>query len=275
MLTIPMKTKGAYNSRTILEINLVSSGAAGANRTQSQLVQSKPQPAQSRPQPTQSRPQPAQSRPQPVQSRLQPAQSRPQPVLATPIREFPIPELMKPLRKGQKVPLETGGTLQGIEARLGWNVKNEACDLDVSAFLLGRAGKVIGDDWFVFYGQTKSPDGSTVFYENSGADREMIKINFSGLDPRVQKIVFVLTINEAVEKRLNFSMIKDAYIRIMDSVTQREIVSFKMDEYYENVTSMMIGEVYRHNGQWKFNAVGNGVARDLRGLCELYGVEVL
>ena len=69
-------------------------------------------------------------------------------------------------------------------------------------------------------------------------------------------------------------MIEDAYIRIIDSGSNKELVSFVMDEYYDNVTSMMIGEVYRHNGLWKFNAVGNGVARDLAGLCELYGVQV-
>jgi len=75
----------------------------------------------------------------------------------------------------------------------------------------------------------------------------------------------VLTINEAIEKHLNFSMLKDAYIRILDASDNSELVSFKMDEYYSNVTSMMIGEVYRHNGTWKFNAIGNGVARDLAG----------
>ena len=87
--------------------------------------------------------------------------------------------------------------------------------------------------------------------------------------------VFVLTINEALEKHLSFSMVKDAYIRIINADNNSELVSFKMDEYYSNVISMMIGELYIHNGMWKFNAVGNGVARDLAGLCELYGVRVV
>ena len=63
-------------------------------------------------------------------------------------------------------------------------------------------------------------------------------------------------------------------LKITDT-SDTELVSFKMDEYYSNVTSMMIGEVYRHNGIWKFNAIGNGVTRDLAGLCELYGVQVI
>jgi tellurium resistance protein TerD len=187
----------------------------------------------------------------------------------------PIPALKNPVQKGQKIPLENGHSLSKVQARLGWNVTNPSCDVDVSAFLLSQTGKVIGDDWFVFYGQETSPDQSTTFSLDDGADREIISIDLNRLNPAVSKIVFVLTINEALEKRLNFSMLKDAYIRITDTVTGTELVSFRMDEYYSNVTSMMIGEVYRHNGNWKFNAIGNGVARDLAGLCELYGVQVV
>lgn len=191
------------------------------------------------------------------------------------ISSIPIPSLKKPIQKGQKVVLENGIRLSKIEARLGWNVKNSACDVDVSAFLLNNTGKVIGDTWFVFYGQDTSPDKSTIFSVEQGQDREIISIDFTKLNPAVTKIVFVLTINEALERRLNFSMLRDAYIRIIDTETNSELVSFKMEEYYSNVTSMMIGEIYQHNGAWKFSAVGNGVARDLAGLCELYGVQVI
>jgi len=187
----------------------------------------------------------------------------------------PAPSLLHPIRKGQKVPLESQGKLAEIDACLGWGVSNTACDVDVSAFLLDSTGKVPADTWFVFYGQTQSPDGSTKFLSGQGGDREIISVDLTRLNANVQKIVFVLTINEAFEKNLNFSMLKDAYVRIMDQTSKKEIVSFRMEEYYSNVTSMMIGEIYRHNGQWKFNAVGNGVARDLAGLCEFYGVQVI
>lgn len=186
----------------------------------------------------------------------------------------PLPPLVHMVQKGQKTPLENSGKLTSIKACLGWNVKNPACDVDVSAFLLGSSGKVIGDSWFVFYGQTESPDHSTVFHADGGADREIISVDFTRLDPSVARIVFVLTINEAFEKNLNFGMLEDAYIRIMDPAGT-ELVSFKMDEYYTNVTSMMIGELYLHNGAWKFNAIGNGVAKDLAGLCGLYDVQVI
>ncbi len=193
----------------------------------------------------------------------------------TTVAQKPIPALLNPVRKGQKVALETNTKLTKIVARLGWNVLNPNCDVDVSAFLLNNTGKVIGDDWFVFYGQEQSPDCSTRFSIDSGQDRELISIDLNRLNPSVAKIVFVLTINEALERRLNFSMLKDAYVRIMDGITNSELVSFKMTDYYSNVTSMMIGEIYLHNGKWKFNAIGNGVARDLAGLCELYGVQVI
>ena len=186
---------------------------------------------------------------------------------------MPVPRLINEARKGQKVQLAAAGSLRRIRASMGWNVINPNCDVDVSAFLL-RNGRVLGDDWFVFYGQETSPDGSTVFSSNSSSDRESISIDFTKLNTSVDRIVFILTINEATEKRLNFSMIKDAYIRIIDTSSNRELVSFKIDEYYSNVISMTIGEVYLHNGNWKFNAVGNGVGKDLAGLCQQYGVQV-
>jgi len=187
----------------------------------------------------------------------------------------PTPPLLRMVQKGQKVPL-TGITAQSkVKVCLGWNTTNGMCDVDVSAFLLNATGRVIGDDWFVFYGQTTSPDNSTAFFMDNGADREYITIDFARLNPNVTKIVFVLTINEALEKNLNFSMLKDAYIRILDSGTNQEYSSFKMTDYYSNVTSMMIGEIYLHNNSWKFNAIGNGVARDLAGLCDLYGVQTI
>ncbi len=202
-----------------------------------------------------------------------PAYSAPQQAPAQ-LPDMQLPQLTHTIQKGQKVPLGNGVPLQNISVKMGWNVNRAECDVDVSAFLLGDTGKVPGDDWFVFYGQPQSPDGSTIFSQGTGGDREEISVNFDKLNPAVSKIVFVLTINEALEKRLNFSMVRDAYIRILDSASGAELVSFLMTDYYANVTSMMIGELYLYKGAWKFNAVGNGVAKDLAGLCELYGVQV-
>lgn len=202
----------------------------------------------------------------------------PQPVIqpSPALPDMVVPNLTNPLRKGQKTTLDPQNRgLQSLKACFGWNIKDSRCDMDASAFLVTNTGKVPGDEWFVFYGQTVSPDSSVQFGEDpSRKDREVISVNFQRLNNSIQKIIFVLTINEAFENNLNFSMIKDAYIRILNGATNQELVSYKLDEYYSNVTSMTIGELYIHNGQWKFNPVGNGVHQDLAGQCAIYGVEI-
>lgn len=243
MINVPMKTCGPITRQTVLSINQKNIQSAQTSQTIDSINHGKA------------------------------ASSEPA-APAAPVVRRPIPNFLKPVQKGQKVPLETAGKLTKIKACFGWNVTNPSCDVDVSAFLLNSSGRVLGDMWFVFYGQEASPDGSTVFSVDNGADRELISVDFTKLNPGVSKIVFVLTINEALEKHLNFSMLNEAYVRIINCADNNELTSFKMNEYYSNVTSMMIGEIYQHNGAWKFNAVGNGVERDLAGLCELYGVQV-
>lgn len=184
-----------------------------------------------------------------------------------------IPALKRTVRKGQKFPLQLNGSA-AVQACFGWHVSDARCDVDVSAFLLGEDGRVLGDDWFVFYGQPASPDRSVRWRLSDGQDREIIEIDLDKIDAGVARVVFVLTINEALTQKLNFGMLRDTYVRILQRYDGAELVSFQMEEYYDNVISMMIGELYRHQGAWKFYAVGNGMARDLAGICQFYGVEV-
>ena len=188
-------------------------------------------------------------------------------------KHITLPSLTKRVSKGQKVPLNLSS--KKIKVNFGWNVKNPACDVDVSAFLLAGNGKVVGDDYFVFYGQESSPEKSVLFKNVETANvLEVFDIDTAVLNPAVAKIVFVMTINDALENSLNFSMLKDAYIQIADPLNNTELASFLVEEYYNNINSMMMGEIYLHNGVWKFNAIGNGVNKDLAGLCEFYGVAV-
>lgn len=188
-------------------------------------------------------------------------------------KHITLPSLTKRVSKGQKVPLNLSS--KKIKVNFGWNVKNSACDVDVSAFLLSGSGKVVGDDYFVFYGQESSPEKSVLFKNVETANvLEVFDIDTSVLNPAVAKIVFVMTINDALENSLNFSMLKDAYIQIVDPINNTDLASFLVEEYYNNINSMMMGEIYLHNGAWKFNAIGNGVNKDLAGLCEFYGVAV-
>ena len=100
----------------------------------------------------------------------------------------------------------------------------------------------------------------------------MISIDFSKLDSRVKRIVFVLSIYEALEKQLDFTMLKDIYIRIMDK-NDTELVSFMVEESGTNMASMLIGEIYQYKDKWKFSAVGSGFVKDLAVVGEWYGVK--
>ena len=164
--------------------------------------------------------------------------SPPSPYSSPPARHWrtcPFLVYKTPCKKGRKSSFQLNDVL---EACFGWNTTDGRCDLDVSAFLLGADGKVLGDSWFVFYGQTQSPDKSTEFISEGSGCRETIRVSLGRLDTRVQRIVFVLTINEALENRLHFGMVKDAYIAIRKQAAKgNDIAGFLMTEYYTNVVS--------------------------------------
>ena len=256
---IPMNTKGCLSADGLMALN------NGMNMQTQQMAQ--PMMNQQMAQPQMQQPMMNQQMAQP---QMQPA---PQP------KQRPNGGGVH-LKKGQKVALAgvNGAQLTNVDICLGWDVTNGACDLDASAFMLGADGRVPGDDWFVFYGQTNSPDGSIIHSGDSQGDGigddEIISINLNKVNGNVQKITFVVTINEALERGLNFSMVANAYVRVVDKTTGQELNKFILTDYYANVTSMVVGELYRHNGVWKFNAVGDGVAKDLAGLCAMYGVNV-
>lgn len=111
------------------------------------------------------------------------------------------------LRKGQKMNLSPDNSIHEVDIGLGWDAV-QGYDLDASAFMLGANGKVLGDDWFVFYGQTSSPDGAIHHSGDSNGvgdgDDEIIHINLDKVNPQVQKIVFIVTIDSALERGYNF-----------------------------------------------------------------------
>ena len=284
MFNIPMNTSGALSAEGLLALNQTGSAGMLANNVgqPQQTANFNQPPMQS--QPANTYQPPMQS--QPANTYQPPIQSQPANTYQPPMQNQPAVSRQRPagtgvkLKKGQKVSLsQMNPNLSEIQVCLGWDILNQACDLDASAFMLGANNKVIGDDWFVFYGQPNSPDGSVVHSGDStnGAavgDDEIITVNLNRLNPNVQKIAFVVTINEALERHLNFSMVQNAYVRVVDKSTGKELVKFMLTEYFASVTSMVVGEVYNKGGQWRFNPVGNGFAEDLAGLCGVYGVNV-
>ena len=249
-----------------------------------------PQPTQTRaPQPTQTRaPQPTQTRaPQPTQTRApQPTQARASQPAAQDIPRRPQRPQLPPaeiiLKKGEKYSLTKNNPLStNLRVGIGWDFSSAVdYDIDIEAFILNEREVVPDDSWIVFYGQLKSPDNAVIHRGDSsnganfGADCEQIDVNLSLIDKGISKIAFVVTINEAKLHGYNFSGIKNAHIRISDVKTGKEIVRYQLTDYYKEVVSMVVGELYLRNGEWRFNPVGMGTGDDLEGLCNRYGIEV-
>lgn len=178
------------------------------------------------------------------------------------------------LQKGQKISLSNlSPNINNIEVKLGWQT-NSMIDIDAEAFLLNSKDKIISDEWFVFYNQDISPDKSVKLRARNSSNKEIFDVSLSKINPIINKIVFVLTINEALEKKQNFSQVSNAYIEIKDCYTNLKLIRFDLTDYYSQVISMMVGEIYQKNNQWRFNPIGNGIGDDLLGLCNFYGVEV-
>ena len=188
------------------------------------------------------------------------------------------------LRKGQKVDLTKGNpNLKKVLIGLGWDTNKydgvHDFDLDAAAFLLGANGKVTSDDDFVFYNNLKHKSGSVEHMgdnltgEGEGDDEE-IKIDLSKVPQTIEKIDFTVTIYEAVERKQSFGQVENAYIRVVDDTTGNELIRYDLGEDFSIETAVVVGELYRHGGEWKFNAIGSGFEGGLASLGKNYGVNV-
>lgn len=186
------------------------------------------------------------------------------------------------LVKGQRISLtKQAPGLKNILVGLGWDVKryhgDADFDLDASVFMLGANGKVPSNDEFIFYGQTKYKNGSV---EHTGDNRtgegdgddESIKVNLSMIPSNIERLVFTVTIYEAEKRKQNFGQVENAYIRIINEETGKEICRFDLGEEFSIVNSVNIGEIYKENNEWRFNSVGAGYANGLEGFVNDYGV---
>ncbi|WP_112383269.1 TerD family protein [Sphingomonas carotinifaciens] len=187
------------------------------------------------------------------------------------------------LSKGGNVSLskEEPG-LSRILIGLGWDIRTTDgtdFDLDASAFLLGAGDRVRGDADFIFYNNLRSADGSV---EHTGDNRtgegdgddEALKVDLATVPSDVQKIAVSVTIHEGEQRRQSFGMVSNAFIRVVNDVTGREIARYDLSEDASTETAMIFGEVYRHNGEWKFRAVGQGYKGGLAPMARNFGVNV-
>ena len=188
------------------------------------------------------------------------------------------------LSKGQKVDLTKGNAgLDSILVGLGWDTNKydggHEFDLDVSVFMTGDNGKVENETNFVFYNNPQDGAGSVIYSgdnrtgEGEGDD-ESVKVTLSKVPANVQKISFTVTIHEADARGQNFGQESNAYIRIVDTAKNEELLRYDLGEDYSIETAIVVAELYRHNGEWKFAAVGSGFQGGLAALCRNFGLNV-
>ena len=187
------------------------------------------------------------------------------------------------LQKGQKVDLTKGNSgLKALVVGLGWDEaprkfslfsRRQDIDCDASAILVdAQSGKLRGSVDVVYYGNLTHRTGAVRHCGDNltGAgdgDDEQIIVELNKVPADFSKIVFVVTIYKARERNQQFGMIKNAFIRIVDADTGKELCKYNLSENYEGKTAMIFGEVYRYNGEWKFGAIGEPTTDD--GIAEM------
>lgn len=188
------------------------------------------------------------------------------------------------LTKGQKVDLTKGNPgLKKVMIGLGWDVNafdsGSDFDLDAAAFMCGANGKCPTEKEFVFYGNLVHPTecvqhmGDNLTGGGDGDDEE-IMIDLDKVPANVEKIAFTVTIYDAETRRQNFGQVSNAFIRIVDSSNNTELIRYDLGEDFSIETAVVVGELYRNNGEWKFNAIGSGFQGGLAALCGHFGIDV-
>ncbi|GGP92404.1 TerD family protein [Actinomadura coerulea] len=187
------------------------------------------------------------------------------------------------LAKGGNVSLtKAAPNLTAVTVGLGWDVRATTgadFDLDASALMLASTGKVMSDQHFVFFNNLRSPDGSV---EHTGdnltgegeGDDESINVDLTAVPLECERVVFPVSIYDADNRQQSFGQVRNAFIRIVNRTDGNELARFDLTEDASTETAMVFGELYRHSGEWKFRAVGQGYASGLAGIAMDFGVNV-
>ena len=180
------------------------------------------------------------------------------------------------LEKGQRIEVD----LTKVNIGLGWDPSSDEdnpYDLDATAFMLNKQKKLPKDEFFVFYNNLVSPDGAVESMgddltggNSDGGDDETIKVELDKVSQEVEEIIFCASIYKHKERRQNFGQVHNSYIRIYNSETDEEIARYDLDEDFSVETAVEFGRLYRRNGTWKFEAMGQGSKTGLEGLVAKY-----
>ena len=186
------------------------------------------------------------------------------------------------LTKGQKISLtKDNPSLERLLVGMGWDTNGydggSSFDLDTEVFLLDSNGKVRNEQDFIFFNNLKHNSGSVEHCgdNRTGAgdgDDEQVKVNVTAIPADVERVAFTATIYEAEKRYQNFGQVENAYIRVVNEDTGEELVRYDLTEDFSVETAVVIGELYRNNGEWKFSATGSGYQGGLEAICQKYGV---
>jgi tellurium resistance protein TerD len=188
------------------------------------------------------------------------------------------------LSKGQKIDLtKSNPSLRKAVIGLGWDTNKYSgggdFDLDASAFLVGSNGKTNNDLDFIFYNNLEHSTGSVIHTgdnrtgEGDGDDEQLI-VEFSKIPPAIEKIAITVTIHDAIARAQNFGQVSNAFVRVVNEETNEEVLRYDLSEDFSVETALVFCELYRHNGEWKFSAIGSGFQGGLASLCKNYGLDV-
>lgn len=181
----------------------------------------------------------------------------------------------------KKVPIsltKVDNGLKNIIAGLGWDpavVNSHPVDLDLSLFMMGANGKLLADEFFIFYNNPSSPDGAAIYPGDSRAgdgdgDDEVIKIDLARIDAGIEFLYFAVTIDQAEERKHHFGHVKNAYIKIRNAATNEVLCEYLLNENFTQEDSLVIATISRNGGKWNLEATGQAFTGGLGALLELY-----
>jgi tellurium resistance protein TerD len=165
---------------------------------------------------------------------------------------------------------------------LGWDARTttgDKFDLDASALGCAGSGTVISNDYFIFFNQTRSPEGAIEHLGDNrtgegAGDDEVVSVDLSGAPAQLDKVVFLTSIYDAETTGVTFGQVRNAYIRVVNAADNTELARYDLSEDASVETAMVFGELYRNGADWKFRAIGQGYSSGLAGIAKDYGVNL-
>ena len=183
------------------------------------------------------------------------------------------------LQKGQKIDLRKSNPgLSSITVGLGWDpIKSsggffkslmggqQSVDCDASIFMLNSQGKLESNNDLIYFGNLKSASNAVVHTGDNitgdgDGDDEQILVNLDKVPAHVNKLLFVVNIYNCVARKQHFGMIQNAFIRVVDNSTRKEVVKYNLSDDYSSKTALIVGTIYRQGNTWQFSAVGEGTS---------------